>query len=94
MFICIDIQHIIHTYVYRYIDKYMCMYLRHFQSFRQQPAIDLHVAVIIYTLNYHIIHFTFISLVEIQSYTGDFDSPQFHQISPILWAETLGIYLR
>lgn len=39
-------------------------------------------------------HFTFISLVEIQSYTGDFDSPQFCQISLNLWAETIGTYLR
>lgn len=37
---------------------------------------DLHVAIIIYTSNYHIMDFTFISLVENQSYTGDFNSPK------------------
>lgn len=65
------------------------MYLRHFQSFRQQPGTDLHVTIITSTLNYHVTRFTSISLVEIQSYTGDFDSPQFCQISLNLWARTV-----
>lgn len=85
-------------YVYTYLDKYTCVYictyLRYFQSFRQRPAVDLHVAVTIYTLNYHIIHFSFISLVEIQSYTGDFDFPPVPPNLMNLWAETTDIYLR